>query len=169
MAALGSEDWCDPVHGGVFSDGRPRQCARSCPFALPRATAPASSRVSREWPHASNPRPIAGGLERWRGLAARSPRPPPLLSSRLLSFARASLETEEIGRCPWRSFRNRSCYILTADDGIITGVSSSSEASSHPASFRSAPRSFGVAHPPHAVNRRPIHPIAAFAPSNSFQ
>ena len=22
-AALGSEDWCNPVHGGVFSDGRP--------------------------------------------------------------------------------------------------------------------------------------------------
>ena len=23
LAALGSEDWCDPIQGGVFSDGRP--------------------------------------------------------------------------------------------------------------------------------------------------
>ena len=43
LAALGSEDWCDPVHGGVFSDGRP-----SVHGVAPSPTAPASSRVSRE-------------------------------------------------------------------------------------------------------------------------
>ena len=42
-AALGSEDWCNPVHGGVFSDGRP-----SVHGVAPSPTAPASSRVSRE-------------------------------------------------------------------------------------------------------------------------
>ena len=43
LAALGSEDWCNPSHGGVFSDGRP-----SVHGVAPSPTAPASSRVSRE-------------------------------------------------------------------------------------------------------------------------
>ena len=55
-AALGSEDWCNPVHGGVFSDGRP-----SVHGVAPSPTAPASSRVSREWPYASNPGPSERG------------------------------------------------------------------------------------------------------------
>ena len=43
LAALGSEDWCNPSHGGVFSDGRP-----SVHGVATSPTAPASSRVSRE-------------------------------------------------------------------------------------------------------------------------
>ena len=43
LAALGSEDWCNPSHGGVFSGGRP-----SVHGVAPSPTAPASSRVSRE-------------------------------------------------------------------------------------------------------------------------
>ena len=40
LAALGSEDWCNPSHGGVFSDGRP-----SVHGVAPSPTAaPASSR-----------------------------------------------------------------------------------------------------------------------------
>ena len=69
LAALGSEDWCNPVHGGVFSDGRP-----SVHGVAPSPTAPASSRVSR----ASSPMrqtrdlgPSAGGLEGARMEGAR--------------------------------------------------------------------------------------------------
>ena len=29
LAALGSEDWCDAIHAGVFSGGRPSQCTDS--------------------------------------------------------------------------------------------------------------------------------------------
>ena len=43
FAALGSEDWCDAIHAGVVSDGRP-----SVHGVAPSPTAPASSRVSRE-------------------------------------------------------------------------------------------------------------------------
>ena len=43
LAALGSEDWCDAIHAGVFSGGRP-----SVHGVAPSPTAPASSRVSRE-------------------------------------------------------------------------------------------------------------------------
>ena len=43
LAALGSEDWCNPSHGGVFSGGRP-----SVHGVATSPTAPASSRVSRE-------------------------------------------------------------------------------------------------------------------------
>ena len=39
LAALGSEDWCDAIHAGVFSDGRP-----SVHGVAPSPTAPASSR-----------------------------------------------------------------------------------------------------------------------------
>ena len=42
LAALGSEDWCNPSHGGVFSDGRP-----SVHGVAPSPTAPASSRGRR--------------------------------------------------------------------------------------------------------------------------
>ena len=44
LAALGSEDWCDAIHAGVFSGGRP-----SVHGVAPSPTAPASSRVSREF------------------------------------------------------------------------------------------------------------------------
>ena len=43
LAALGSEDWCDAIHAGVFSGGR-----LSVHGVAPSPTAPASSRVSRE-------------------------------------------------------------------------------------------------------------------------
>ena len=43
LAALGSEDWCDAIHAGMFSGGRP-----SVHGVAPSPTAPASSRVSRE-------------------------------------------------------------------------------------------------------------------------
>ena len=61
------------------------------------------------------------------------------------------------GRCwHWGSLRG---YIVTADGGITTGVSSSSESSS-PASSRSALRSLRSSWLTlHAVNRRPIHPM----------
>ena len=39
LAALGSEDWCDAIHAGVFSGGRP-----SVHGVAPSPTAPASSR-----------------------------------------------------------------------------------------------------------------------------
>ena len=42
LAALGSEDWCDAIHAGVFSDGRP-----SVHGVAPSPTAPASSRGRR--------------------------------------------------------------------------------------------------------------------------
>ena len=42
LAALGSEDWCNPSHGGVFSGGRP-----SVHGVATSPTAPASSRGRR--------------------------------------------------------------------------------------------------------------------------
>ena len=38
LAALGSEDWCDAIHAGVFSGGRP-----SVHGVAPSPTAPAST------------------------------------------------------------------------------------------------------------------------------
>ena len=43
LAALGSEDWCDAIHAGVFSGGRP-----SVHGVAPSPTAPASSRGRRK-------------------------------------------------------------------------------------------------------------------------
>ena len=60
MAALGSEDWCNPSHGGVFSDGRP-----SVHGVAPSPTAPASSRGSPGFPYVTQDLARVG----WRGLA----------------------------------------------------------------------------------------------------
>ena len=42
MAALGSEDWCDAIHAGVFSDSRPTAtlCRRNSPVPTPTSNLP---------------------------------------------------------------------------------------------------------------------------------
>ena len=76
---LGSEDWCNPSHGGVFSDGRPSVHGELPLLRLPRLV-PQARRVS--------PTSLTQDLARvgWGGLAAgkgcvrsRSPQSAPLL------------------------------------------------------------------------------------------